>query len=226
MGKKQLRPPKAKRLLEEPLLSVSLSDAVLTAAIAASLCMFNTAPPHLEGYSKTILAGLTIIGLASTLGIFRFAGFGGNIVRFLHETMSSLAGRAGVPFLGISFLAVLPPSSPLAELLAPYLFSILVSLVAGAILVTIYGSPLVSEVHLTVLGILSMGFIAYVCGVVTWSTSGIWGAVIFLGVGLIGAHKHKRVLGIRQVNLLHYGLAASMLLISTALRELLLKNKA
>ena len=183
--------------------TVAASDAFMCVCclLAASICP-----------SRVASIGYLLVATACGFGTLRF-GLAPDIFRPFNERTAQLAGRVGVPLVGLGFLGMTQhrPLLPLDDVSAlatlVWLYAISLSLSEGT-----------GELYTTIIGVLAM-----VCVVAFGAAVGPTAIFAYTGVGLfafgglaIGSDREKCIAGIRRENLFHYCLGVSLLLMAKA----------
>jgi hypothetical protein len=199
MNKKQ----ETKLAAVEPVhLTIAVSDAFM-----ASACWFAamTCSLHISQL------GFAIVGSACTAGVLRF-GFYPEIFRPFNENLAAMAGRVGIPLIGLGFLNLSPEfrsQLPLSDLDILFVLCL-------AFCITMAWSKTAAELYTTAAGVVSMGAIlAY--GMNTGNTLARAGVILFIVGGVvIGPERDNLMLGVRRENLFHYCLGTALVLICKA----------
>ncbi len=182
--------------------TIAVSDAFM-----ASCCLFAaiTCPLHMSQL------GFALVGSACTAGVLRF-GFYPETFRSSNENLAAMAGRVGIPLIGLGFLNLSPEfrsQLPLGDLDVLFVLCL-------AFCITLAWSKAAAELYTTAAGVVSMGAIlAY--GINSGNTFARAGVILFIVGGIvIGPERERLMFGVRCENLFHYCLGTALVLICKA----------
>jgi hypothetical protein len=144
--------------------------------------------------------------------VLRF-GFNPEFFRPFNENLAHLAGRVGIPLIGLGFLNLFPESRALIPLSEDLGILFVLSLLYGISLALERG---VGELYTTIAGVCSMGAILKY-GITNSNNSAMLGVFLFVVGGIvIGPEREKYLMGVRRENLFHYTLGTALLLIGAS----------
>eukprot|EP00117_Sycon_ciliatum_P009017 scpid57704/ scgid11479/ len=178
--------------------TIAISDAFLAGIsllVAIKMLRGGSYPPGFP-------FGLILTATAAGLGVLRF-GFSPDVIH-MHQSMFCLVITLGVPFIMLNLAASsLPQFERLLESMLSTKLVLLVAFIGAVVLVSSQRNQKLTEQAGTIVLVGSV-VVALVCSVWHWNSTSLAIVAIYMLTGLLGGDVDGELLGVGNVNWLHY----------------------